>query len=223
MSSFKSAENKEPSSSQDIPSSDAQSSLSPQRPPPSTRENGRKERRNPSITPRKFGRFFTPRSQASKHPSPGRQALNDIATPPNNRRGLSSPIRFTIRGEKDENPSTIPTRNSKKRKLTHTPEATPDHIYAESKEHEEFETLRDENAHHDLQNIQSSPCERAANVGQDQDEHGELLQRIIPIDQRGIGGRLLQSMSGLPTRSRRQRYAYPVNGKASLNLIEEPI
>lgn len=221
MSSFGSAENIEPASSQDLASSDPHSSLSPQRAPPNIAHNGRKERRNPSITPRKFSRFFTPRSQASNCPSPSRQALYDITAPSNNHRGvLSSPIRFSSRAEKDDNPSTFPTRDHKKRKLIHTPEDTPNHIYAESNGHEELEALRDEDADEDLQNIQSSPCERAAHVDQieEEKEHLEPLQRIIPLDQRGLGGKLLQSMSGLPTRSRRQHYAYPVNGKVSLNL-----
>lgn len=72
----------------------------------------------------------------------------------------------------------------------------------------------------DLQNIQSSPCERAAHLDQteEEEEYQDPLKRIIPIDQRGLGGKLLQSMSGLPIRSRRQHNVYPVNGNVSLSL-----
>jgi hypothetical protein len=215
MSSFESTGNKEPASSQDIPSSDPHLSLSPQR------QNGIKERRQPSITPRKFGKFFTPRSQASKAASPGRQALNNIAAPPNNRLGLSSPIRFTSRVGKDDEPSTFPTRDPKKRKLIHTPDDTPNHLYIESKENEEFEIVG-EDVDDGLENIQSSPCERAAHVDrvEGEEQRRETLRRIISIDQRGLGGKLLQSMSGLSTRSRWQQHAYPVNGKVSLTLGE---
>jgi hypothetical protein len=230
MSSCDSTENKQPASSQDLPLSSPQSSLSQQRHPPSYRQNGRKERRNPSITPKKFSRFFTPRSQRPQEPISTRPILNDITAPSNNRRGvLSSPIRFNSRAEKDENPSTFP-RNFKKRKLLHTPDDTPNDTYAESKGHGGFEglrdrnqdVLRDEDQDEDLQNIQSSPCERAAHV--DQVEEGkecvEPLQRIVSIDERGLGGKLLQSMSGLPTRSRRQHHAYPVNGNVSPTFEE---
>jgi hypothetical protein len=225
MSSFESTENKDPPPSQEIPLSDPHPSLSPQRPPPSYGQNGRKERRNPSITPRKFNRFFTPRSQGSTHSSSGRQVLNDITAPFNNRRGvLSSPIRFRSIAEKDDNPSTFP-RDLKRRKLLHTPEDTPDHTYALSKGHGGFEVLRDkdedvEQNNDDLPNIQSSPCERAAHLDQveEEEEYQEPLKRIVPIDQRGLGGNLLQSMSGLPIRSRRQHHVYPVNGNVFLRL-----
>lgn len=225
MSSFEYTENKDPPSSQEIPLSDPHSSLSPQRLLPTYGQNGRKERRNPSVTPRKFNRFFTPRSQASKNPSSARQALNDITAPSNNRRGLlSSPIRFRSIIEKEETPSTFP-RDLKRRKLLHTPEDTPNHTYAGSKGHGGFNVLRDEDEDDgqnddDLQNIQSSPCERAAHLDQteEEEEYQDPLKRIIPIDQRGLGGKLLQSMSGLPIRSRRQHNVYPVNGNVSLSL-----
>ena len=221
MSSFKSAENKEPASSQELPLSNPNSSVSPQRPPPTFGRDGRKERRNPSITPRRFQKFWTPQSQASRKPSSSRQALNDITAPFNNRRGvLSSPIRFDPRST----PSTLP-RDLKRRKLLHTPEPTPEHTHSETKRHG-FELLQDEDEdgdEDDFHNIQSSPCERAARLDQieenDEEEvyrngniSQEPLKRIVPIDRRGLGGRLLQSMSGFPTRNGRQHHVYPVNG-----------
>ncbi|CAK7263172.1 hypothetical protein SEPCBS57363_000433 [Sporothrix epigloea] len=39
---------------------------------------GGKERRQPSITPRKFRRFFTPRPRVSANPSPAQRALRDL-------------------------------------------------------------------------------------------------------------------------------------------------
>lgn len=234
MSSFESAENKEPTSSQEHPLSSPNFSVSPQRPPPTYGRDGRKERRNPSITPRRFRKFWTPQSQASTKPSSSRQALNDITAPFNNRRGvLSSPIRFGPRGkpEKDDTPSTFP-RDLKRRKLLHTPEPTPEHTHSETKGHG-FEVLQDEDEDEDegdFHNIQSSPCERAARLDQieenDEEEvyrsgniYQEPLKRIVPIDRRGLGGRLLQSMSGFPTRNSRQHYAYPVNG----NYFQNPL
>ncbi|CAH0058979.1 unnamed protein product [Clonostachys solani] len=50
-----------------------------------TRTNRRKERRNPSVTPRRFGRFFTPRSQELR----GRRILATLDTAATNQQPLS--------------------------------------------------------------------------------------------------------------------------------------
>ena len=51
-----------------------------------TRSSRRKERRDPSVTPRRFGRFFTPRSS---QPIPGRRILSSIASEELNRQQAS--------------------------------------------------------------------------------------------------------------------------------------
>jgi hypothetical protein len=225
MSPFESTEDKDAGASQEITLPNQSSSLSPQRPPVTDGRDGRKERRNPSITPRKFTRFFTPRSQASTNSTSARQALNDITAPSNNRGGvLSSPIRFTSRSrtEKEDIPSTFP-RDLKRRKLLHTPEPTPEHTY-EATKGIAFEVIENEDDDDDLRNILSSPCERAARLDEieeeeedydDENTYQEPLKRIAPIDCRGLGGKLLQSMSGLPTRNGRQHHVYPANGNGS--------
>ncbi|KAL6878953.1 WD40-repeat-containing domain protein [Trichoderma novae-zelandiae] len=55
-----------------------------------TRSTRRKERRNPSVTPRRFGRFFTPRSSL---PS-GRSVLGMLDSASVNNRQLASPMSF---------------------------------------------------------------------------------------------------------------------------------
>jgi hypothetical protein len=237
MSSPESTENYEPASSQELPLSIPHSSLSPQRPPATYGRDGRKERRNPSITPRKFTKFFTPRSsRPSTYTSSSRQALNDITAPSNNRRGkLASPIRFNNRvPEKDADVSPFP-RDLKRRKLLHTPEATPE-FSLPSKGHT-FAVLRDADEENeedeDIQNIHSSPCERAAGleeITEEEDEeideetiYQEPLKTIVPVEERGLGGSLLRSMSGLPGRNRRQHHVYPVNGEESLNVLKKMI
>lgn len=81
---------------------DHQHGLAPMSPPPSssparmasspiagllspTRTNRGKERRNPSVTPRRFGRFFTPRSQELR----GRRILATLDTAATNQQPLS--------------------------------------------------------------------------------------------------------------------------------------
>ena len=89
--------------------------------------DGRKEKRQPSITPRKFNRFFTPRSHGSLPIKLPRGALEDITSPANNRNGTqSSPIRPFSNGNGVENSPTTFTREMKRRKLLHTPSPSPD-------------------------------------------------------------------------------------------------
>ncbi|KAI5461457.1 WD40-repeat-containing domain protein [Mariannaea sp. PMI_226] len=53
-----------------------------------TRSSRRKERRNPSVTPRRFGRFFTPRSNLTSLPT-SRRILGSLNSSSTNRRPLS--------------------------------------------------------------------------------------------------------------------------------------
>ncbi|RFU34939.1 hypothetical protein B7463_g1426, partial [Scytalidium lignicola] len=152
--------------------------------PLSNGRSGRKERRNPSITPRKFNKFFTPRTTRV---SSGRHALYDITPPANNRSGIqSSPLRpfRAINGQ--ENSPTGFTRELKRRKLLHTTEPSPDRSNVDKK----------------LQDI-----EFLANSSSElRDEN-----LIIPMEARGFAGRFMQLSIGAPIKSRRQRFTYPVN------------
>ena len=228
MSSIDSTENMEPDSSQvsqELPLSDPLTS-STQPPLPTYGLSSRKEQRNPSITPKKFTRFFTPRSQLSRDSA--RRILNDITAPSNNRRGnLSRSVRSNSRADKDELSSTF-SKGLKRRKLLHTPEDTPELTTAAREGQEKIEVLQDEDSENELQNIQSSPCERAAQWGEERDEEDGIkvaneksLQRIIQVGQRGPSGQLLHTIAGLPTMHRRQRYAYSVNGKYPFERVQE--
>ncbi|KAK0752508.1 WD40-repeat-containing domain protein [Schizothecium vesticola] len=91
--------------------------------PPRAPSSRGKERRNPSITPRKFQKFFTPRSRVSSKPSAARRALRDLADPALNRcQTPSSPLKaVSEETDEDELPS---YRGAKRRKFNHN---TPDH------------------------------------------------------------------------------------------------
>jgi hypothetical protein len=88
--------------------------------------DGQKEKRQPSITPRKFNRFFTPRSHGHFPIKLPRGALEDITAPANNRNSTqSSPLRqFTHENGAENSPTTF-TREMKRRKLLHTPSPSP--------------------------------------------------------------------------------------------------
>ncbi|OBT56087.1 hypothetical protein VE04_04161, partial [Pseudogymnoascus sp. 24MN13] len=88
-------------------------------------ESSSKEKRLTSITPRKFTRFFTPRSHGPSAAGSSRRILFDVTAPANNRRGVqSSPIRPLNTIADQENSPISFTRDMKRRKLLHTPEPT---------------------------------------------------------------------------------------------------
>ncbi|KAI1125376.1 WD40-repeat-containing domain protein [Nemania abortiva] len=95
------------------------------------RKRSGKERKDPSITPRKFKRFFTPRSRAlSSQLSPARQALRDLGAPTINQRyqtpAPSSPLQPVCEEEPEDEDLTLQScRIPKRRKIQHTPESSP--------------------------------------------------------------------------------------------------
>ncbi|KAI0122942.1 WD40-repeat-containing domain protein [Xylariales sp. AK1849] len=98
---------------------------------PPRRSNG-KERRNPSITPRKFRRFFTPRVSSHLSPaniSPARKALRDLAAPDLNKQyhtpTPSSPLRPPTRDDHVQDENDIGNARVKRRKIHHTPDSSP--------------------------------------------------------------------------------------------------
>ena len=206
----------------------AEESVLPSSPPvPSSRNlspprASGKESRQPSVTPRKFRRFFTPRSHGYQHSS-ARRALYEISAPALNRNVTqSSPLRpFRNINSKEETPHSF-IRGSKRQKTTHTPETPPQkgsrpfHCTAS-------ESIEVENG----EMILSSPCERAApdtnyldrdSIEEEQEQEYpqpvEPLKRIISRVDMGLGGQLLNLSIGSSVGRRRQNYVYPVNGSS---------
>ncbi|RDW94812.1 hypothetical protein BP5796_00575 [Coleophoma crateriformis] len=212
------------------------SRLSPLQPPAYTRE-GRKERRDPSITPRKFTRFFTPRSHGNLKPSSARQALYDITAPANNRNGVqSSPVQSLRSISGQENSPVVFTRKLKRRKIIHASEEGTsekklgsrdflNRTEAALNEDEEEEGEEEE----DTMYIPSSPCERAftnAYGGGEEVSYTYKLpiRRLLPVEERGIGGRLMQLRLGSLARSGRRHFAYPIDDyqKETANFYSRP-
>lgn len=197
------------------PPSSSQPSVSS---PPSNGRPGRKEKRNPSITPRKFTKFFTPRTARV---NTRRHALYDITPPANNRNGVqSSPIRpfKSINGQ--ENSPTGFTRELKRRKLLHINESSPDHLNADKKLQDvEFTSnhgsdVRDEN----FSDLPSSPPVSMASIMEEEEEEPlqrvkKASKRVVPLEARDFAGRFMQLSLGSTASSRRERYTYPVNGQ----------
>ncbi|KAI1326824.1 WD40-repeat-containing domain protein [Xylariaceae sp. FL0255] len=96
------------------------------------RQRSGKERKDPSITPRKFKRFFTPRNQPPSQLSPARKALRELGSAVINRGyqtpAPSSPLKPLVEEDtpgSHESAIFQSTRQAKRRKFHHTPESSP--------------------------------------------------------------------------------------------------
>lgn len=195
------------------------SHLSPQQPPTYTRE-GRKERRDPSITPRKFTRFFTPRSHGAPKQTSARQALFEITASANNRNGVqSSPLQSLRSIPGQENGPVVFTRELKRRKVIH---ASDEGTSKKKIGHRDFlnrteAALKEDEEQEDTLDIPSSPCERAfTNMYGDEEvsyTYTQPIRRLVPAEERGISGRLMHLSLGSSARSGRRHFRYPVDGK----------
>lgn len=92
------------------------------------KDHGSKPRKPPTITPRSFTRFFTPKSSLERGGRIGtsRQALRDITASASNRRGRRTPTKDTIQTFKEDLEDTDGMRNGKRRKIVASIDTTPD-------------------------------------------------------------------------------------------------
>ncbi|TAQ85097.1 hypothetical protein B7494_g6584 [Chlorociboria aeruginascens] len=162
-----------------------------------------KQRRPPSITPRTFTRFFTPRSLNSLHPGSSRGPLFELLG--TNRNGpRTSPLRsFKSIGDQENISNPFP-RDLKRRKLTHTPDISTNKQFGPGT------VMKDDVVTEDVNNYQpSSKIWPAVEIHQA--EHMLLpkdsMKRIVRLRDRGLDAELLQRSHG----SRRQYLSYPVN------------
>ncbi|KAI1767505.1 WD40 repeat-like protein [Hypoxylon sp. FL1150] len=188
---------------------------------PPRASNG-KERRNPSITPRKFRRFFTPRSRVPSRISPARKALQDLAAPALNNRyqtpAPSSPLLPPTFSDAlmpdDENLQESPSlRRSKRRKFNHTPETSP------CRPSVSFDlTPLTDSGPALLSPIRSlASSQEKIDLDSDTDESDDEMElpphsmpkRIVPLTSRGLAGQLLQREFGGMSRARRSYMSYP--------------
>ncbi|KAK4153124.1 WD40-repeat-containing domain protein [Chaetomidium leptoderma] len=173
---------------------------SPPRAPPSRG----KERRNPSITPRKFQRFFTPRSRVSSKPSAARRALCDLTAPALNRcQTPSSPLR----PKELSLPHLQGAYPGKRRKFHHsTPEKEAGYLPSPLNSSPLLPTA-------DLRPRLGSPIQSLRSrqalqddvyvdddVSEDEGEEPAAMppasQRLVPLHRRGLGAQLVQRMTG---------------------------
>ena len=177
--------------------------------------NGQKEKRQPSITPRKFRRFFTPRSLPQ---SSSRRALVDITTPVNNRNGIqSSPLQASNNSATRETSPTVFTRDMKKRKLLHTPSPPHEGLSLETSPLLEQSRESEDSNLEEFDYVSSSPCIKAIE-GHLRGLHyrpsvNERPRPVMHLDSRGLAGQLLQLNVGFESRFNHHSTARPVSGK----------
>ncbi|KAI1377230.1 WD40 repeat-like protein [Hypoxylon crocopeplum] len=181
-----------------------------------------KERRNPSITPRKFKRFFTPRSRVPSSISPARQALKNLAAPDLNHRyqtpAPSSPLGRLTEQAEDENIELVNDRRAKRRKCQHTPDSSPylpllfdpnNHLGPTSTSKARpglLSPIRSLNSSRDI--IESD---------QDESEDDEPpsqpapMRRLVPLTSRGYAGQLAQRHLGGMPRAGRSFMSFPTS------------
>ncbi|KAH6649098.1 WD40-repeat-containing domain protein [Truncatella angustata] len=190
---------------------------------PPRRDNA-KERRNPSITPRKFRRFFTPRPRVPSHLAPGhispaRKALRDLAAPELNRNDRlqtpapSSPLRAPSEDVHIRDENAIDNTRAKRRKIHHTPDSSPCQptiqpaLPAPPIDRQSALLSPMRSLHSSQETVESDESD------DDDDDlfHQRPARRLAPVTARGFVGHLLQrEMGGMP-RAGRSYMAYPVS------------
>lgn len=181
--------------------------------------SSKKEKRQSSVTPRKFTRFFTPRSHRSFVASSFRGALNDIMAPVRYRNGIQSCPLTPVNGLLgQENVHVAFPRDMKRRKLLHTPSSSPDESSPEKSC--KFSRLFDIHIEdlEEYSNIQTSACqpnsEECYKEGhmQVRPKTYPLVQRIQQLEARGLAGRLVQLSLGCNGRSIQQQCSRRLGG-----------
>lgn len=206
-------------------------------PRPSSSINS-KERRHPSITPRKFRRFFTPRQPLSDTDSL-RSASLKLRALSTQRKVLSSPIDSA--SWSDENsPPTLP-RGSKRQKLSHNISSNPQESVfdPESKgpNSNSLQRLETRNEQKD-DPVPSSPCPRdrrivsARSVSPNYNGLEDDEETSSPVEKASLGPiKRLNRCGGLSMqlyemelglrRPGRLHHRYPVNGMCTVFLNQE--
>ncbi|KAI1503546.1 WD40-repeat-containing domain protein [Biscogniauxia marginata] len=179
-----------------------------------------KERRNPSITPRKFKRFFTPRSRVPTHPSPARRALQDLAAPELNHRyhtpAPSSPM-MPLSEERNLDEEKLDIRDSrlpKRRKTHHTPESSPCRPPLSVSTNDGLSPSKaiQSGLLSPIRSLHSSQgiCESDDDASEDDlPSEPRPLRRLTTVPSRGLTGQLVQRQLGGMPQAGRSYMAYP--------------
>ncbi|KAI0398350.1 WD40-repeat-containing domain protein [Xylariaceae sp. FL0594] len=183
----------------------------------SPRQRRSKERKDPSITPRKFERFFTPRSRVPSQLSSARKALRDLGSSSLNQRyqtpALSSPLKAPSEEQlllEDADLDDQSRRLFKRRKLQHTPESSPIRPTplggSRGLEPGLLSPIRSFSSSQELREFDDD-CG-------DEDELSDAdipqpAKPLVPLSRRGLAGQLAQRELGCLSRAGHTYLSYP--------------
>lgn len=174
------------------------------------KSHGSKPKAQPTITPRTFTRFFTPRSSSITGGKVGasRRALRDITASASNRSlnvRRRSPKKDSISIFEDREAATVPARKKRKIQAPVSPDITPDHSSPLRKiSGPGFDILHDDSSEHDIEQDEDHSEEEDALRDKIKDTIAHGGRSIIRSKQRGAIGGLLSRELGLGNRAGRQ-------------------
>jgi hypothetical protein len=203
-----------------------------------------KERRNPSITPRKFRRFFTPRPRPPSqfpagHISPARKALRELASPDLSQQQFnqryqtpapSSPLRAPSEVDQIQDENIVDGSRAKRRKTHHTPHDTPGSSPIWPQPLDLVTDIeprpRQPSLLSPIQSLESSSQELLDSDDSDDEDLVERrpVRRLAFLPTRGFAGQLLQRELGCMPRAGRSYMTYPScglyqNGPPKMNWL----
>ncbi|RKF79036.1 Cell division cycle protein cdt2 [Golovinomyces cichoracearum] len=162
-----------------------------------------RQRKDPSVTPRKFRRFFTPRNIEyfeARSPETFLETI-ELSSKGGDIRSCS------IRRLEDLNTSPLENLLPDKKRRLNTPSSCP--AYAAGKKDLNLAkgcTRDPQNEFHIL-----SPCERAFRTSNNRIERSNISKRILPLRRRGLAGQIFERSFGNSFGIEGQSHIYPVN------------
>ncbi|TQS34622.1 hypothetical protein Golomagni_04987 [Golovinomyces magnicellulatus] len=162
-----------------------------------------KLRRDPSVTPRKFKRFFTPRNIKSFEAcSP--ETFLEIVEPISKVGDIRS---SSVRRFEDLNTSPLENLLPDRKKRCNTPSSCPG--YAAGKKDLNLATGCTRDTQNELHLL--SPCEHAIRISNIRIEKSNISKRILPLRSRGLAGQLFERSFGHSFGIEGKSHIYPVN------------
>lgn len=225
--------------SSEPPSSAPVGSDNPPSSPPRQPPSRGKERRNPSITPRKFQRFFTPRSRVSSKPSAARKALCDLTAPALNRcQTPPSPLKPASEADSPDGlPHLHDTHRQKRRKVHHTPEKQTSHLpspLASSPAllptpdlrpglQSPIQSLRSRQALQEDVRADDEISDDECASDEEPAAAAPVYKRHVPLHARGLGAQLVQRMTGAVRFASDRALECPVSGRHRVGSSPDPV
>ena len=167
--------------------------------PSLSNQRGSKPRKAPTITPRSFTRFFTPKSSLKRGARIGasRQALRDITASASNRRGRKTPTKDTVQIFLEDGEEIGRDSKRRKRKIPDSVDVTPDRSSPLKRIRNQSLKVSDDEGS-DTGSIESR--DDGEDILRRYDRQQKSIERIVGSKYRGSQGRCLRREIGIHER-----------------------